>query len=183
VLDDKVISHSLTGFSFNRPFDPNGDFMPTEHTQFNPNIIHDDDESDNEPDNTNFGMDVDEGPTEDFFAGPEAINDDFAYGGGGGDDYGGDGEGGSAEPEGGEGGMGDGGARTGPFVPFDPRNAPNGRELVLGMADPDGEGGGLDYFDSRFLKNWAGPEHWKLRRTIRKSKQLLYVYPFFLSGC
>ncbi|RXW23885.1 hypothetical protein EST38_g1944 [Candolleomyces aberdarensis] len=172
VLDDKVISHSLTGFSFNRPFDPNGDSMPTEYTQFNPNAIHDDDESDNEPDTNNFGsMDVDEGPTEDFFAGPEAINDDFGYGGGGGDDYGGDGEGGSAEPEAGEGQMGGGGARTGPFVPFDPRNAPNGRELVLGMADPDGEGGGLDYFDSRFLKNWAGPEHWKLRRTIRKPVQ------------
>lgn len=144
--------------------------MRNEHTEFNPTAADDDDESDNEPEANDFGMDVEQGPAEDFFAGPEAINDDFTYGGGSGDDYGGDGEGGSVEPEAGGEGAAAGGAGTGPFVPFDPRNAPNGREFVLGMADPDGEGGGLDYFDSRFSKNWAGPEHWKLRRTIRKRK-------------
>ncbi|KAK0548242.1 hypothetical protein OC846_004546 [Tilletia horrida] len=40
-----------------------------------------------------------------------------------------------------------------------------------GDDEDDGEGGGagagrnvFDYFDQRFMKNWAGPEHWKMRR-------------------
>ncbi|KAK0533289.1 hypothetical protein OC842_003014 [Tilletia horrida] len=32
----------------------------------------------------------------------------------------------------------------------------------------EGEGGRnlFDYFDQRFMKNWAGPEHWKMRKVI-----------------
>lgn len=55
-------------------------------------------------------------------------------------------------------------------VPFDPRRAPDHRELVLAMTE---EGGAsmMDYFDSNIIKNWAGPEHWKLRKVIRKPEK------------
>jgi condensin complex subunit 2 len=54
--------------------------------------------------------------------------------------------------------------------PFDPRRAPNERDLVMAMTiTGEGEDGEmLNYFDSAFMKNWAGPEHWKLRRMIKK---------------
>lgn len=38
----------------------------------------------------------------------------------------------------------------------------------MAMMDPDAEGGTMDYFDKNVLQNWAGPEHWKLRKVIRK---------------
>ncbi|KAF6753031.1 condensin complex component cnd2 [Ephemerocybe angulata] len=171
VLEDKVVSRSLAGFSFNEPFDPDNETMPTA-TQFTANGLDDDDDDDSsDAQGGQFGMDVDGPPVEDYFAGPEAINDDYGYGGGGGDEYGGDGEGGSAEPEDGMGGNGGGGGGggggNGPFVQFDPRSEPNQRELILAMTDADGGDGALDYFDNKF-KNWAGPEHWKMRRPIRK---------------
>lgn len=170
VLDDKVISRSLAGFAFGKPFDPDGeldDHIPT--TQYSVNDEDDDDESVGGPAGQFEDMNVDAEPVEDFFAGPEAINDDYNYSGGGGDDFG-DGEGGgSAGPEGDEGGDGAGAVGTGPFIPFDPRGAPNEKELVLAMTNGDDENG-FDYFDSKFLKNWAGPEHWKLRRPIRKGE-------------
>jgi hypothetical protein len=42
----------------------------------------------------------------------------------------------------------------------------------MAMTDADGEGGMLDYFDQSLLRNWAGPEHWKLRKTIRRRSSL-----------
>ena len=30
------------------------------------------------------------------------------------------------------------------------------------------EEGMMDYFDPTYLKNWAGPEHWKLRKVVRR---------------
>ena len=41
------------------------------------------------------------------------------------------------------------------------------RRPDAGVADADG-GVMMDYFDSNFLKNWAGPEHWKLRKVVRR---------------
>lgn len=113
-------------------------------------------------------MDVDRDddapPVEDFFVGDQAVGDDFAGGDfGGRDDFGGENgsdgsEAGPAEP-----------SRPGGFVPFDPRRLPNERDLVLAMTDADAEGGlMMDYFDQTFLKNWAGPEHWKLRKVVRR---------------
>jgi condensin complex subunit 2 len=96
---------------------------------------------------------------EDFFQGDQAIGDEFAHGS---DDYGGENiSNGSAEQERNMG-------HPGPLQPFDPRRMPNERDLVMAMTDADGDGGMMDYFDQNFLKNWAGPEHWKLRRVVRK---------------
>lgn len=56
----------------------------------------------------------------------------------------------------------------GPTVPFDPTKSTGSNGLVMAM--DDGEAMMLDYFDQGFLKNWAGPEHWKLRRAIKRGK-------------
>jgi condensin complex subunit 2 len=120
------------------------------------------------------------GATQDFFG-----DDDFG-GGGGGDgmadggmdffndepaDYDGD----DAETPDGEGGtkMEDGWGR-GPIAPFDPRKVPDERELVMAMAS----GGDqiFDYFDSALMKNWAGPEHWKMRRMNKKGGQFYFCF-------
>lgn len=99
---------------------------------------------------------------EDFFSGDQAVDDFGGFGAG--DDYG-DGDG---EPSG-EGHAEDpsGEHRPGAPAPFDPRRPPDQRELVMAMAE-DGGASMLDYFDSSIVKNWAGPEHWKLRKVIRR---------------
>ncbi|GAA6039825.1 hypothetical protein JCM8097_004242 [Rhodosporidiobolus ruineniae] len=70
-------------------------------------------------------------------------------------------------------GQGAGGYGHGPIAPFDPRHAGPG-EVVLAMQGAEGgeEGdreaeGLLEYFDAKVGgggKNWAGPEHWKMKR-------------------
>ncbi|GAA5912980.1 condensin subunit BRN1 [Sporobolomyces salmoneus] len=72
-------------------------------------------------------------------------------------------------------GGGGGGAGYGAVESFDPRRAGTGeRDLVMAM---DGNGPGtaeedtrglFDYFDGTMGKNWAGPQHWKMRRTAKK---------------
>jgi len=42
----------------------------------------------------------------------------------------------------------------------------------MAMTDADEERGAMDYFDQTFLKNWVGPEHWKLRKVIRKRRSM-----------
>ena len=108
---------------------------------------------------------------QDFFSSDQANQEGYTGDGdfGGDDDFGGDGENGSVgadadqHAEGGVTGQG-----RGTFVPFDPARGPNERDLVMAMMDPEADGGTMDYFDKNVLKNWAGPEHWKLRKTIRK---------------
>ena len=86
-------------------------------------------------------------------------------------------------PSGGGGGYGGGG---GGFAPFDPRKAPNERDLVMAMMDAEGGGMMMDYFDRGMLKNWAGPEHWKLRKVVRKREPFVtldwIMIDFFRSG-
>jgi len=119
------------------------------------------------------GMEGDPPPEEDFFVGDQGIDDD--YGGGDGmshDNFGAeDGEQGSVGAQAGQAVM----VGTGAFVPFDPRRMPNERDLVMAMTDADAEGGMMDYFDQNFLKNWAGPEHWKLRKVVRNVNFLCYL--------
>ena len=58
------------------------------------------------------------------------------------------------------------GTRLGAVQHFDPRMPPEGREVVIDMA-AGADTKFFDIFDSAISKNWAGPEHWKMRRTIR----------------
>ena len=164
VLEDKAISHSLSEFSFSKDAFVFDDATFRDDTRF-----LDDDES-NADDNGGFELNLDVGgeAPEDFFVGADAVGDDYEGGMGGGD-YGGDSNSnGSVGPvEDGEGG------RPGPYVAFDPRRAPNGRDLILALAETDGNS--LEYFDQTFLKNWAGPEHWKLTtKVIRRSKFVFF---------
>lgn len=172
-IEDKAISHSLEGFAFSK------DSLGLDSSAlFNATYIDDaqDDDDDFGESGGNGGndvMDVDgEAPTNgavDFFGGDQAVDE---YGGGMGM---GDDQPGADDDGAGENGTNDNGASTpqqgarlGGFEPFDPRRAPNERDLILAMTEPGAEGSSLDYFDQTFLKNWAGPEHWKLRKVIRR---------------
>ncbi|KAG8756037.1 hypothetical protein FRC14_003419 [Serendipita sp. 396] len=131
----------------------------------------------NPPDVTGDAMDVvneenNASPEEpqDFFAGDEGgVGDAGDYGGYGGDDN--EGDYGDANED--RSGMHDGeeGQQSGVHpmghAMFDPRKPPDQRELVMAM-NQDGGASMLDYFDSNVTRNWAGPEHWKLRKVIRK---------------
>lgn len=69
----------------------------------------------------------------------------------------------------GAGGGGGGGTGFGAVEPFDPRRVADERDLVMSM---DGEGDGMfAYFDAKLGKNWAGPEHWKMRRGVAAAKK------------
>ena len=172
MLEDKAIAPSLEGFSFAK------DATSFEQSNFinatySPDLDDDDFGTGADLGDAGVPMEVD-GVTaggddvQDFFVGDQAVVDDFGYDGGfGGDDQsqaGGDGadsnESNSHPP------------RTGGFEPFDPRRAPNERDLLLAMTEPGANGSSLDYFDQTFLKNWAGPEHWKLRKVIRRRTYL-----------
>ena len=155
VLEDKAISHSLSEFSFSKDTFVFDDATFQDDTRF-------DDDAD---ENGGFELNLDAGDDapEDFFVGADAVGDDYEGGMGGGD-YGGD-----NNSNGSIGPVDDVGGRPGPYVAFDPRRAQNGRDLILALAETDGNS--LEYFDQTFLKNWAGPEHWKLtKKTIRRSK-------------
>jgi condensin complex subunit 2 len=98
----------------------------------------------------------------DFFtsgAGDEQDFEDFGGGGGDGDDFDDAGDGGADffadEPE-----------------ALDAQRPPNEREIVMAFAK-DGDGQMFDYFDAALAKNWAGPQHWKMHRTIRRVGTLL----------
>ncbi|KAG6813822.1 hypothetical protein H0H92_006766 [Tricholoma furcatifolium] len=165
VLDDKAISHSLEGFAFSRDA-----FSLDESTFFHEDTRPDDDDDDDDTGVAvvdHMAVDFGGAPEEDFFAGEDAVQGDYGGDMMGGDDYSGDNHSnGSVGPS----GAGEGAA--GPYVPFDPRHAPNERDLVMAMTNADEDGGMMDYFDQNFLKNWAGPEHWKLRKVIRRRKHI-----------
>ncbi|KAI0629177.1 barren [Trametes polyzona] len=170
-IDEKEISHSLEDFSFSKDFSVDDTFF--RDGTHAPDIVDDDDDGiggfDDGPQDFGNAMDIDAGVSgsvagQDFFVGENAVNEDFdgnyaAEYGPGGDNVsigGSDDTGGEPRP-------------AGSFVPFDPRKAPNERDLVLAMTDANADGGVMmDYFDSKFLKNWAGPEHWKLRKIVRR---------------
>lgn len=170
ILDDRAIAHSLVEFSFTC------DNMTLDDTT----LYRDDTRADEDDDGGNgagfdvFGdnnaMDVDGGgfpQTEDFFQGDQAVDDDCAGGGAfGGDDYG-SGHDGSPDADAQQAQQGQN-FRPGAFVPFDPRRIPTERDLIMAMTDADGGNGIMGYFDQNIMKNWAGPEHWKLRKVIRK---------------
>lgn len=114
------------------------------------------------------------GPVADFFG-----DDDLAPAFDGGDDYMGDGG-----IDGGDDGVFSPEDRPAPMngshgtilAPFDPARQASGDGLVMTMLGAGEESMMLDYFDQGYLKNWAGPEHWKLRRVTKKGE-----YPACLS--
>ena len=187
-LDYKSIVPSLRDFSFSGnsfSFEDDHNSMYRDdsfaYTQEN---YDDDDAGDNDPigytqENMEDGAPLDSGdaqdiaPVQDFFSSDQANQDGYTGDGdyGGDDDFGGDGENGSVGADADhqiDGGMP--GPARGTFVPFDPAKGPNERDLIMAMMNPEADGGTMDYFDKNVLKNWAGPEHWKLRKVIRKRK-------------
>ena len=58
-------------------------------------------------------------------------------------------------------------------VAFDPRRASDEHALIMAMTDTNGDGGMLDYIDQSLLKNRAGPQHWKLRKAVRRPSYFL----------
>ncbi|KAI9511591.1 condensin complex subunit 2/barren [Russula earlei] len=164
VLEQKAISHSLEGFSFSKDT-----WALDEAALFREDSPLVRDGVDGfEPGSSGDSIDAGLGapPEEDFFMGDHAVGDEF--GGddlGPGGDVGEDGENGSVDAQV---GLPATVAEGGPGIAFDPHRAPNERALIMAMTDADAEGGILDYFDQSVLKNWAGPEHWKLRKTVRR---------------
>ena len=179
-LEEKAICHSLEDFSFSKDswaLDDSATLFRNDHA-----LEQDDDDDENEPAGFNDGfndapMDMHgPAPVEDFFIGDQAVNDDYVH-----DDPPSPSVGGS------EGGMADeareGGGAGGAFMPYDPRKVPNERDVVLAMTD-NGEGGMMyDYFDRTVLKNWAGPEHWKLRKVVRRRRYLALAMMSLADGC
>lgn len=153
-LEDKAITHSLDDFSFTNAA------AEDEQTFFLDNA-----QPDNDDDGASFTMDAGgDGapPVEDFFTGDNAVEYDYTIGAGG-DDYGGDdhshGSVGPSEHD---------GTATGQLVPFDPRRVANEKELTLTMTEDNDNSELMEYFDKSVSHNWAGPEHWKIRRPIRR---------------
>ena len=161
-LETRSIAQELSDFRFSSdPRDLDFTFMnkthdePLDHSFENNPVFGGGDDD---------GGDLGEGgaDVQDFFSGDQAVGDDIHNSGDfgfGDNDYDGDGAGPSV------GGI-SGVSAIGGVEPFDPRRAPNERDLVMAMNDNDEDM--LDYFDSSFMKNWAGPEHWKLRRAVKK---------------
>ncbi|EJD48065.1 barren [Auricularia subglabra TFB-10046 SS5] len=166
-LDDLAISHSLEAFSFDKGLAGSYDATYLNETFRDESQSFGDDDDDGLGETTfrldaNGDVPMDTGadggapPVEDFFSGDQAVPD---Y-----DDFAPPMDDGSfdAENSGEAGATGESTAVQGSLEGFDPRRMPNEHEFTMAMAD--GEGSMMDYFDSGFLKNWAGPEHWKVRR-------------------
>jgi condensin complex subunit 2 len=175
VLERKAISHSLEGFSFSKDT-----WALDEAVLFREDTppVQDDRGDDADgfgpgPTGDSFDPGHSALPEEDFFMGDHAAGDDF-----GGDDMGPEGyvgEDGEDGPVDAQAGPHPTGTEGGQHVAFDPRRAPNERALVMAMTDADGGDGMLDYFDQSVLKNWAGPEHWKLRKTVVRRRSCFYL--------
>ncbi len=151
--------------------DNGGDALPASASHRQPDVRHlasggDDDEDmggfDDPYLNQDFGGgggDDDEGAEVDFFA-DQFSGEAAAFGL----------QGATAPIASGSGaGGGGGGSGFGAVEPFDPRRMADERDIVMSM---DGEGDGMfAYFDAKLGKNWAGPEHWKMRRGVAAAKK------------
>jgi condensin complex subunit 2 len=187
-LNEKAIAPSLQNFSFegNEPAPEVSLYRDNSHA------VSDDDDDDGDDGGVSgfsaaaqddFAMDVDGGAPpaeEDFFGGDSGAHNDFAGtpSGFGGDD----GDAGSDIVQANHAGPGHA-IRPGRLEPFDPRRAPNERDIVI---NGNANGGMMEYFDQTFKKNWAGPEHWKLRRVVRRRKFTFFflqaVYMFLTTA-
>ncbi|KDQ19090.1 hypothetical protein BOTBODRAFT_28583 [Botryobasidium botryosum FD-172 SS1] len=153
-LEDKTISQTLADFCFSSDqFNLDMSYLNATHESIRDDLSSNGGDDGGGLDDFDFGGGGGGGDVEDFFVGDQAIED---LGGGGDGGFGIAGEEGAGGPA----------TATGPFVPFDPRKVPNERDLIMAMTQ-DGEEM-LDYFDANFMKNWAGPEHWKVRRVVKR---------------
>jgi condensin complex subunit 2 len=170
-LEERTIAQDLAEFRFSsdpdnldfaflnkgRGDDGDGDASSASYRMFVRGHLGDNDDAFAGFDDVGANDDFADGGIQDFFTGDQAPADDIPAGGPAGfapfgvDD--------SEEPA---------GVAVGGMEPFDPRRAPNERDLVMAMGADDDQEEMLDYFDSAFMKNWAGPEHWKLRRAVKK---------------
>ncbi|GAA5886436.1 hypothetical protein JCM5296_001906 [Sporobolomyces johnsonii] len=165
---DSNLDLDLLNLSLN---DEDDDGHPARSAQMNGHLADEDD---------------DFGGFQDHFAGQ-----DFGGGGGGEGDAG---IGGEALPEGdvdffadqftsedvgaGAGMGGAGGPAFGAVEDFDPRRMPGERDLVMSMGEDGGGDHLFDYFDAKLMKNWAGPEHWKMRRgAVKKADEATAAVP------
>lgn len=189
MLDSKAICHSLDDFAFSK--DPSSD----ETTMFREPSQAPFDDDDDDDDVGGFdgpqadysaSMNVDgDGagppPEGNFFTSHE-IMDSFEDGGmghDGMDDSGTPGLGRGQYNAGPGGEQGAGGA-NGPYGPFDPRRMRSESDRVIAMTDGDSQGGMIELFDQTFLKNWAGPEFFKLRKSM---KRRAYFHLFSATVC
>ncbi|KAJ9124244.1 hypothetical protein QFC22_001043 [Naganishia vaughanmartiniae] len=156
----KNVSVTLADFKFNA--DPNEAFTLAAFT----GMGKDDDDMSVGDAGPQYGA----GNEEDFFGGGNDFADNDQeqgfYGGGGEEDGG---EDGFEENQSGLHNSANPNSRVvyGPAVPFDPSRSTGPSGLVMAM--DDGDTMMLDYFDQGFLKNWAGPEHWKVRRAVKRA--------------
>ncbi|KAG8874705.1 hypothetical protein FRB97_005738 [Tulasnella sp. 331] len=165
IINSKTISESLADFrfsggampdfanmdSFNRDYEANQDVGFSDAGGGGGEDDYDGDDHGGGDFGGDMGDHQDGGTAEDFFTGDQAVQGDFVY---------------AANAAGNVGGV-QGSGGLGPVENFDPRRGPGGRDLVMQMAE-DGENM-LDYFDAAAMKNWAGPQHWKLRRAVKKA--------------
>lgn len=148
-IADMVVCPSLADFKFSAADAPVFDLTNLHNRQLNENGQPDGDPMDEDgffdATGAQFG-EGDLGPENFFDAGPEDDQSDNER-------------------------LPDLGASTiGPAEPFDPSRGPSERELVMVMNEGN-QDGVFDYFDTNFTKNWAGPEHWKMRRApLKKGK-------------
>lgn len=165
----QTITDSLANFQFSSDGNVNVDSMlnsASHHDQYDDDGASgfggDDGDNGDMGESGGFGHDGmdDDGP-QDFFTGDQAIVEDNGFQHGGEEPYG--------VP----------GNSHGPAESFDPRRQANERDLVMSMTE-DGEEM-IDYFNEAAMKNWAGPQHWKIRRVIRKSMLSLCLCVEFLS--
>jgi len=170
-LDERTIAQDLAEFRFSsdpdnldfaflnkgRGDDGDGDTSFASHRMFVRGHLGDNDDAFGGFDDGGANNDFADGGIQDFFTGDQAPADDIPAGGPAGfAPFGVDDSGEGA------------GVAVGGMEPFDPRQAPDERDLVMVMNADDDQEEMLDYFDSTFMKNWAGPEHWKLRRAVKK---------------
>lgn len=171
VLDDMVICPTLANFKFSSDDSAlDLDFFKPQPNDRELSHISDSD--------AGFGFDAGAGGEaadgqEDFFADElgDAGGADFGQ-----DDAGEDFFEAGAEPE--EEGEGE---EQGYYIQPQPRQGQAGDDgtttTTVAMAENSKQQGVFDYFDAAFSKNWAGPEHWKMRRaptTQRKGACLLF---------
>lgn len=164
-LQSLNISDTLASFKFSS--DPNA--MPDFATLLGLKDTFDDSASAAGPSGGAGDLSLIQEEEADFFGGEDFDSGAPMASMGGFDDFsaGGEGAGDEGDMTAGFGG-GVGMAGPGEHMPFDGRRQAG--DLVMALVGGEDGDGMFDYFDKGFGKNWAGAEHWKLRKVTRKGQ-------------